>query len=86
MHSIYALDLSDDASGKEPACHCRRHKRRRFNTWVRKMPWRKKWNSLQYSYLKQTMTEEPGGLYSPWGHKELDITEVDLAHTNAYMH
>ena len=21
-------------------------------------------------------TEEPGGLYSPWGHKELDMTEV----------
>ena len=20
-------------------------------------------------------TEEPGGLYSPWGHKELDMTE-----------
>ena len=20
-------------------------------------------------------TEEPGGLYSPWGHKELDTTE-----------
>ena len=21
-------------------------------------------------------TEEPGGLYSPWGHRELDTTEV----------
>ena len=28
-------------SGKEPACQCRRHKRRRFNPWVRKMPWRR---------------------------------------------
>ena len=25
-------------------------------------------------------TEEPGGLYSPWGHKELDTTER-LTHT-----
>ena len=27
------------------------------------LPWRIPW------------TEEPGGLYSPWGHKELDMTE-----------
>ena len=26
-------------------------------------------------------TEEPGGLYSPWGHKELDLTEV-TGHTH----
>ena len=26
-------------SGKEPACQCRGHKRLRFNTLVRKVPW-----------------------------------------------
>ena len=26
------------ASGKEPACHCRRCKRRGFDPWVEKMP------------------------------------------------
>ena len=31
------------ASGKEPGCHCRRHKGRRFDPWVRKIPWRSKW-------------------------------------------
>ena len=31
------------ASGKEPACQCRRHKRRGFDPWVRKTPWRRKW-------------------------------------------
>ena len=31
--------------GKEPACQCRRHKRRGFKPWVRKMPWRRKWQS-----------------------------------------
>ena len=31
------------ASGKEPACQCRRHKRCRFDPWVRKIPWRRKW-------------------------------------------
>ena len=26
-------------SGKESACQCRRHKRHRFSSWVRKMSW-----------------------------------------------
>ena len=30
-------------SGKEPACQCRRHKRCRFNPWVGKIPWSRKW-------------------------------------------
>ena len=29
------------ASGKEPACHCRRQQRRRFHPWDGKIPWRK---------------------------------------------
>ena len=29
------------ASGKEPACQCRRHKRHGFNPWVMKIPWRR---------------------------------------------
>jgi len=28
---------------KKPACQCRRHKRYRFNPWVRKIPWRRAW-------------------------------------------
>ena len=31
------------ASGKEPACQCRRHKRCGFNPWVGKIHWRRKW-------------------------------------------
>ena len=31
------------ASGKEPTCQCRRCKRHWFNPWVRKIPWRRKW-------------------------------------------
>ena len=27
------------ASGKEPTCQCRRHKRPRLDPWVRKIPW-----------------------------------------------
>ena len=30
---------------------------------------------LQYSCLEMPWTEQPGRLHSPWGHKELDVTE-----------
>ena len=30
-------------SGKEPACQCRRQKRRGFDPWLWKIPWRRTW-------------------------------------------
>ena len=36
----YLPGFSDGASGKEPTCQCRRHKRCGFNPWVGKIPWR----------------------------------------------
>ena len=38
LHELWGFP--DGASGKEPICQCRRHKRHRFNSWVRKIPWR----------------------------------------------
>ena len=32
-------------SGKESACQCRRCKRLRFDPWVKKIPWRRKWQT-----------------------------------------
>ena len=31
------------ASGKEPTCQCRRHRRRGFDRWIVKIPWRRAW-------------------------------------------
>ena len=31
-------------------------------------------------------TEEPGRLYSPWGHKEVDTTENTHTHTHTHTH
>ena len=39
-------DFPGDAGGKEPACQFRRHKRCGFNPWVRKVPWRRKWQPM----------------------------------------
>ena len=38
-----SLGFLGGTSGKEPACQCKRHKRCRFNPWVRNIPWRRKW-------------------------------------------
>ena len=35
--------LPGSASGKEPTCQCRRHKRCGFDPWARKIPWRRTW-------------------------------------------
>ena len=40
---------------KEPICQCRRHKRGRFNPWVRRSPGGGHGDSLQYSCLDNPM-------------------------------
>ena len=65
-------------SGKEPACQCRRYKRCKFDAWVRKIPWRRDDNPLQYSCLEEEeLLPQQRSLvgYSPWGHKESDTTK-----------
>ena len=58
-------------SGKESACHCRRHT---FGPWVGTIPWRRKWQPLQYSYLGNPMDK---GAWYTTAHgvaEELDMT------------
>ena len=51
------------ASGKEPACQCRRAKGRGFNLWVRKILWRRKWQPTPVFLPGESpLTEEPGRL------------------------
>ena len=42
-------------TGKESACQCRRWKRHGFDPWVRKIPWRRKWQPLQEACLENPM-------------------------------
>ena len=37
------FEVTGGAGVKESACQCRRHKRPRFDPWVGKIPWRRKW-------------------------------------------
>ena len=42
--------------------------------WVGTIPWRKVWQPLQYSCLENPHGQRTLAGYSPWGHKELDMT------------
>ena len=63
-------------SGKEPACRCRRHKRRGFDPWVGKIPWRRAWLPTPVFLPGESHGQRSLAGYSPWGHKELDTTEA----------
>ena len=68
--------LPSGASGKELACQCRRHRRHGFDSWVGKIPWRRTWQpSLVFLPGKSHGQTRLVG-YSPWGRKELAMTEA----------
>ena len=46
-----------------------------WETWVRKVPWRRAWNPIQYPCLENSQGQRSLVGYNPWGHKELDMTE-----------
>ena len=60
-------------SGKEPACQCRRHKRPRFDSWVGKIPWRRKWQPTPVFLPGKSHGQRR--LLGAWGHKESDAAE-----------
>ena len=63
-------------SGKEPACQCRRHKRHGFDLWVRKIPWRRKWQPTPVLLPGKSHGQRNLAGYSSWGCQESDTTET----------
>ena len=62
------------ASGQESTCQCRRCQRCEFNPWVRKIPWRRKWQPTPVFLHEKSHGQRSLVGYSPWGRKELDTT------------
>ena len=73
--SLVALGFPRSASGKQPACQCRRHE-----TWLQSLGWE---DPLEQG-IEPTPVFLPGEShgqrslagYSPWGRKESDTTKV----------
>ena len=55
--------------GKELACQCRRHKRREFDPWVEKIPWRRAWQPTPVFLPTGSCARSSLAGYSSWGHR-----------------
>ena len=54
---------------------CLQHERPRFDPWVRKIPWRREWLPTPIFLPGECHGQRNLAGYSPWGLKELDMTE-----------
>ena len=63
--------LSRRLSSKESTCQCRGHG---FDLWVRKSPWRRKWQPAPVFLPRKSHGWRSLVGYSPWGCKESDTT------------
>ena len=68
-------DFPGGAVVKEPSGQCRRLKRHGFDPWVRKIPWKRKWQPTPVSLPGESRGQRSLEGYSPWGRKERDTTE-----------
>ena len=68
----YVPDTILDASSKESAYQCRRH---RFDPWVRKLPWRRKQQPTPEFLPAKSQGQRNLVVYSPCGHKKSDTAD-----------
>ena len=66
---------------KESTCQCRRPG---FDSWVGKIPWRRKWQPIPVFLVGKSHGERSLAGYRPWGHKESDMTEWLNHHHHAF--
>ena len=70
-----SLPAEPPGSSASPACKCGRYKTCRFDPWVRKTPWRRKWQPTPVFFPGESFGQRSLVGYTPWGRKESDITE-----------
>ena len=78
VYTTLHLGFPGGASGKESTCQ---RWRCRFDPWVEKIPWRRKWQCTPVFLLGESHEQRSLAGYSPWGPKELDTTELLSTHT-----
>ena len=69
------MGLSRCNSDKESACQCWRGRRQRFDPWIGKIPLSKKWQPTPVFLPEKFHGQRSLVGFSPWSHRELDMTE-----------
>jgi len=64
------------ASGKEPACPCKKWKRHGFNPWVQKILQRRTKQLTPVFLSGEFYGQRSLAVYSPWRGKELDMSKA----------
>ena len=73
--SWYSVGLPGGTSGKEFSYQCRRCQRHGFDSWVGKIPWRRKWHPTPVFLPGESHGQRSLADCCPWGHRESDTTE-----------
>ena len=81
----FIIGFPGGSDGKESAYQGRRCKRRGFDSWVRKIPWRRKWQSTPVFLPGRSHGQRSLVGYSPRGHKESNTTERLHIHIQYYI-
>ena len=88
VHLLYIIHAFHWISSKESTCQRRRCRRRGFDRWVGKIPWKREWQPTPVLAWEIPWTEEPGGLQSmglQWVEHDLETKPQQqyLTHTVA---
>ena len=73
-------------SSGEKTGQSRRHKTHSLDPWVRKIPWRRAWQSAPVFLPGESHGQVSLAGYSSWGRKESDMTEVTYLHAHTHTH
>ena len=72
LHDL--LGLLWELSGIEPACDAGDARRHKFDPWVGKIPWRRKWQPTPVFLPGESHGQRSLAGYSPWGCQRVDMT------------
>ena len=75
MKAPVCICFPGSSAGKESTCQCRRHKRHGFKPWVRKISWRRKWQSTPVSLTGKFHGQRCLAGHTVHGVAESDMTE-----------
>ena len=71
----YILGLPGSSDDEESACNAGDARDNGFDLWVRKFPWRRKWQPTLVFLPGESHGQRSLEGYSPWGRQESDMTE-----------